>query len=188
MSKKNTKSRELDWRKRLELFQRPPEANEILLRRMEEDDKRLFNFLLVGLEGSELVTVCRRLLADSSALAFRRGLERGHQSGFRNGFWTAQKLEKLTKKKIRGYKAEIVKIILRHPGWTAQEIYTELDFRKVKFERLGNAPRHAEYWSDVVKEPSYKMLVTRARQQVIRLMRGQAWGKILELEAKVGED
>jgi hypothetical protein len=165
------------WTKTARLH-RPQEIREIQ-RRMKEGRERIFNVFLErsDSDGAELVAVFGRLWKDT--LSF------GHYAGIRRGFTLAQELETLSKKKNEGYKAEIAKIILQHPDWTAEEIFEELDFRDIKFVRLGDAPRDAECWSRVAKESSYKMAVSRTRKVVARLTWVQNWDRIMKAHKKL---
>jgi hypothetical protein len=167
-----------DWWIKTARLHRPQETKEIQ-RRMNEGRERIFKVFLERShsDGAELAAVFGTLLKDT--LSF------GHYAGIRRGFSVAQQLEKLAKRKNEGYKVEIVKIILQQPEWSVEQLYEELDYRDIKFVRLGSAAKDVDCWSRAAKEPSYKMLVTRRRQYLAQLTRVQNWGRIMKAHEKL---
>jgi hypothetical protein len=172
MTQKTQKSGDIKWWMTTARLRRP-EENEAIQKRMMENQEFLFNAFRERKDATKLFSVLEELINDIHAFA--------HYWGVLRGFTTAEQIEKLWKKKNERYKIEIGRIIVRHPDWSAKEIFAQLDEREVRFVRLGHLPKtEIRRWSDVADEPSYKVLVSRVRQYVEQLNRVKAFNRIVK--------
>lgn len=150
---------------------------------MRQSRNRLFTALMERKDGAELVDTLRDLIANSYAFA--------HYAGVRRGYLIASQLFRSGSEKAENRaKAAIASLIEKHPKWTTAQIFAALDEKEnLPFYRLQNVPKHVTRWSDVAKEPTYKMLVSRIREKVRAKRRITGWKQLMrrhdELRAKL---
>ncbi len=98
--------------------------------------------------------------------------EVSQELGLRQGFAIAEGLAKLKNRKPP-HKAirKIARILENNPEATTREIFQALDDADILLYKSKSVPKHARQWSDVVKEPYYKNLVSRLRKQADRAAR-----------------
>jgi hypothetical protein len=125
-------------------------------------------------DGGELADTLRDLIANCYAYA--------HYAGVRRGYLIASQLFRFSSEKTENRaKAAIARLIERYPEWTTSQIFEALDEKEnLRFYRLQNVPKHVTRWSDVAKEPTYKMFVSRIREKVRAKRRITGWKKLMQ--------
>lgn len=156
--------------KRVMALHRPEE-----MRRLQETIRsrshRLFSVFAERPDGHQLSDTLRDLLEDC--------LVQAHYTGFRRGYQIARQKfssESATAKKA---KSAIAKLVEEHPEWKIARLFAELDRRDQPFYRLQTVPKRVRCWSDVAKEPSYKMFVSRVKERMRTEHRVHGWKKLM---------
>jgi hypothetical protein len=151
-----------------------PEETRKLLNRVGENVDILCNAFDEHEHAGQLVSVLHQLADDLKALA--------HYKGLYQGVTLAQRPAKVPKRKKAAYQDEIVSIIFQHPDWTARQIYTELDRRKVRLVHLGRTLlAENTKWVHVADEDSYKVLITRLRTYVQDLYQVKGLKRLIKI-------
>lgn len=180
---KNQKKRLIQewWEKTARLHL--PEKHRRIEEEMRQGRSRLFTAFAGSADGAELTDTLRDLIANCYAYA--------HYEGVRRGYRIASQLFRSNSEKTENRaKAAIARLIERYPEWTTLQIFEALDEKEnLPFYRLQNVPKNVTRWSDVAKEPTYKMFVSRIRETVRAKRRITGWKKLMrrhdELRAKL---